>query len=307
MKNYHAPVMLNESLELLITDPSGVYFEGTGGFGGHTSGILKRLDKSGKLICTDIDKAAFNYLKKKFDSEKRLKLYNFNFDQLDVISKIEGEDNYNGIFADLGVSSFQLDAPEAGFTYRTDAKLDMRMDKDKVINAADIINSFSEADLANILFEYGEEKNSKLISKKICRERVQKKIETASELSSLIREITPPKYHFKTLSRVFQALRILVNDELNTLKSFLNKSFELLANGGRIVVMSYHSLEDRIVKEAFRYETLSCICPKDAPVCTCGKVQRLRILTKKPVIPSDDEVKKNFRSRSAKLRAAEKI
>jgi len=307
MKNHHTPVMLTESLDLLITDLSGVYFEGTAGFGGHTSEILKRIDKSGKLIATDIDKDAFNFSKKKFESEKRFKLYNFNFDQIDIIAKIEAEESFSGIFADLGVSSFQLDAPEAGFTYRNEAKLDMRMDRNKVISAADIVNSFSEDDLANILFEFGEEKNSKFISKKICQKRVQKKIETTSELSEIIREITPRKYHFKTLSRVFQALRIFVNDELNTLKSFLNISFVLLTKGGRIVILSYHSLEDRIVKEAFKYETLSCICPKDVPVCTCGKVQRLKILTKKPITPSDDEVKTNFRSRSAKLRAAERI
>lgn len=307
MKDYHIPVMLDESLELLITDKGGAYFEGTAGFGGHTSEILKHINKSGRLIATDVDNDAFNYLKKKFQSESRFKLYNFNFGQIDIIAKIESEKSFRGIFADLGVSSFQLDEPEAGFTYREDAKLDMRMDKTRVISAADIINSFSEEDLSNIFFEYGEERNSKNIAKKIFQRRAQKKIETTGELREIIREITPRRFYFKTLSRVFQALRIFVNDELNTLRSFLDKSIELLEKGGRIVILSYHSLEDRIVKEKFKYETLSCMCPKGAPVCTCGKVQRLKILTKKPLIPSDDEVKKNFRSRSAKLRAAERI
>ncbi|HVO75472.1 MAG TPA: 16S rRNA (cytosine(1402)-N(4))-methyltransferase RsmH [Ignavibacteriaceae bacterium] len=307
MNNRHTPVMLDESLELLITDKEAVYFEGTAGFGGHTSEILYRIGKSGKLIATDIDKEAFNYLKKKFKSESRLKLYNFNFNQLDIIAKIESEKFFKGIFADLGVSSFQLDEPEAGFTYREDAKLDMRMDKEKVVNAGDVINSFSEEDLSSIFFNYGEERNSKNIARMISRRRTQKKIETTGELSRLIREITPRKYHFKTLSRVFQALRIFVNDELDTLRSFLDKSVNLLEKGGRIVILSYHSLEDGIVKEKFKYENLSCICPKDAPVCTCGKTQRLKILTKKPLTPGDEEVKKNFRSRSAKLRAAEKI
>jgi 16S rRNA (cytosine1402-N4)-methyltransferase len=307
MNEYHIPVMLNESLDLLMTDKGRIYFEGTAGFGGHTSEILMRLDKSGKLIAADIDQDAFNFSKKKFQSETRLKLYNYNFDQIDIIAKIESEKSFNGIFADLGVSSFQLDAPGAGFTYRENAKLDLRMDKSRIINAADIINSFSEEDLAKIFFEYGEERNSKNIAKKICRRRAAKKIETTGELSEIIKEITPGRFHFKTLSRVFQALRIFVNDELNTLKSFLDKSVDLLETGGRIVIISYHSLEDRIVKEKFKYESLSCVCPKDVPVCTCGKVQRLRIITKKPLIPSEDEVKKNFRSRSAKLRAAERI
>lgn len=307
MKNHHTPVMLKETLEYLITEPSGIYFEGTAGFGGHTSGILKHLGASAKLIATDIDTDAFGFSRKKFESDKRLKLYNFNFDQIDIIAKIESEKSFNGIFADLGVSSFQLDTPEAGFTYRNNAKLDMRMDKKKVISAADIVNSFSEDDLANVLFEYGEERNSRLISKKICQKRIQKKIETTSELAEIIKEVTPKKYHFKTLSRVFQALRIFVNDELNTLRSFLTKAVDLLGLKGRIVILTYHSLEDRIVKEAFRYETLSCVCPKSAPVCTCGKIKRLAVLTKKPIVPSGEEIEKNFRARSAKLRAAERL
>jgi 16S rRNA (cytosine1402-N4)-methyltransferase len=205
------------------------------------------------------------------------------------------------------VSSFQLDTPESGFTFRNEAKLDLRMDKQKVVNAADVVNSFSEEDLANILYEYGEEKNSRKIARTIAEVRKNKRIETTSELVEIIEALTPFKYRIKTLSRVFQALRIYVNDELNVLKSFLDKAVDLLKPGGRIVVLSYHSLEDRIVKEKFRYETLDCNCPKGSPICTCGKVRKLKILTKKPLVPSDEEVKENYRSRSAKLRAAEKI
>ncbi len=311
---YHKPVLLNESLEYLITNKSGIYFDGTIGFGGHSSGILKKLNDDALLIATDVDQDAFNYSKKNFENEKRIKLYNFNFSQIDIIAKIESasfdskEDMFfDGIFADLGVSSFQLDNPNSGFTYRHEAKLDLRMDKTKVVSAADIINSFSEEDIANIIYKYGEEKNSRKIAKRICLQRVNKKIETTKELSDIIIDLTPKKYQVKTLSRVFQALRIYVNDELNVLKSFLEKAVSHLKRGGRIVILSYHSLEDRIVKEQFKYETLDCICPKDYPVCKCDKERRVLILTKKPVTPLPGEIEKNIRARSAKLRAAERV
>jgi 16S rRNA (cytosine1402-N4)-methyltransferase len=181
------------------------------------------------------------------------------------------------------------------------------MDKAKVVTASDIVNSFSEEELADIIYKFGEEKNSRQISKKIVDYRKRKKIESTTDLSELISSITPFKYRIKTLSRVFQALRIYVNDELEALKTFLTKSVDLLTNGGRIVILTYHSLEDRIVKESFKYEALNCICPKDYPVCMCDKESRLRILTKKPITPSEEELQNNIRARSAKLRAAERI
>jgi 16S rRNA (cytosine1402-N4)-methyltransferase len=215
--------------------------------------------------------------------------------------------SFDGIFADLGVSSYQFDNPESGFTYRKEAPLDLRMDKTKVISAADIINSFDEKDLAKIFFQLGEEKNAKRIARKIIEFRKTKIIETTTELSDIISQITPPNFLPNTLSRIFQAIRIYVNDELETLKIFLKKSVDYLKVGGRIVILSYHSLEDRIVKEFFRYENLDCICPKDFPVCKCNKVRRLNILTKKPLIPSEMEVRNNIRARSAKLRAAVRV
>ncbi|MFO7448000.1 MAG: 16S rRNA (cytosine(1402)-N(4))-methyltransferase RsmH [Ignavibacteriaceae bacterium] len=307
MNTHHTPVLFTESLNYLITNPSGVYFDGTLGFGGHSEGILKMLDDNGVLVASDVDTDAFNYSKKKFNGDKRVRLYNYNFSQIDIIAKIESIPFFDGIFADLGVSSFQLDNPESGFTYRQEAKLDLRMDKTKVISAADVINSFGEEDLADIIYNFGEEKNSRKIARRIVARRADKRIETTTDLNEIIREITPPNYHIKTLSRVYQAFRIFVNDELNILKSFIDTSAGLLKQGGRIVLISYHSLEDRIVKDTFRYETLDCICPKEYPVCRCDKEQRLKILTKKPVIPSEDEVKNNFRARSAKLRAAERV
>ena len=303
----HTPVLFNKSLEFLVTKTDGIYFDGTLGFGGHSAGILKLLGPDGLLISTDVDQDAFAFSKKKFSEDKRIKIYNLNFSQIDIIAKIESIPSFDGIFVDLGVSSFQLDNAESGFSYRSNAQLDLRMDKSKVINAADVVNSFSEEDLSNIIYQFGEEKNSRKIAKVICEVRRDKKIQTTLELSDIITAITPQRFHTKTLSRVFQALRIYVNDELNILKSFIQKSIDLLKPEGRIVILSYHSLEDRIVKEAFKYETLDCICPPGIPICTCNKVPRLKIITKKPVVPDDKEVEANFRSRSAKLRAAEKI
>jgi len=307
MDSHHTPVLLNESLEYLVTDKSGIYFDGTLGFGGHSEEILKLLDPGASLVATDIDIDAFNFSKKKFNEEKRMNIYNFNFSQIGIISKIESISGFTGIFVDLGVSSFQLDNPSSGFTYREKAKLDLRMDKEKAINAADIVNSFSEKDIANIIYEFGEEKNSRKIARKIVEKRAIRKIETTEDLKNIIAQITPERFLTKTLSRVFQALRIYVNDELGVLKTFLTDSVSLLKKGGRMVVLSYHSLEDRIVKEAFKYETLDCICPKEFPVCQCEKERRLKILTKKPVLPSENEVGLNYRARSAKLRAAERI
>jgi 16S rRNA (cytosine1402-N4)-methyltransferase len=307
MSVYHTPVLFDKSLEFLVTDVNGIYFDGTLGFGGHSSGILNRLGPDGLLISTDVDQNAFSFSKKKFSEDKRIKIYNLNFSQIDIMAKIESIQFFHGIFLDLGVSSFQLDNAESGFSYRNNAQLDLRMDKSRVINGADVVNSYSEEDLANIIFQYGEEKNSRKIAKVICEIRREKKIQTTLDLSNIITEITPQRYHTKTLSRVFQALRIYVNDELNTLKLFLKKSIELLKPEGRMVILSYHSLEDRIVKEAFKYETLDCICPPGSPICNCDKVPRLKIITKKPVVPDNKEIENNFRSRSAKLRAAERI
>ena len=307
MESHHTPVLLNESLDHLITDKSGIYFEGTLGFGGHSEEILKRLNDDALLIATDVDLNAFNFSKKGFSEEKRMKIYNFNFAQIGTISKIESINLFTGIFADLGVSSFQVDNPSSGFTYQQEAKLDLRMDKSRAVSATDIVNSFSEEDIANIIYEYGEEKNSRKIASKILERRKIIRIESTQQLRKIISEITPERFLIKTLSRVFQALRIYVNDELGVLKTFLTDSVSLLKKGGRIAILTYHSLEDRIVKEHFKYEMLDCICPKDFPVCKCDKESRLKILTKKPIVPSTNEVRQNIRSRSAKLRVAERI
>ena len=303
----HLPVLLSDSIDYLVTKKNGIYFEGTLGFGGHTEEILSRLRKEGSIVSTDVDQNAFDYCKDKFKNENRIKLYNFNFSLVDVIAKIESLEFFDGILADLGVSSFQLDNAAAGFSYSINSKLDLRLDKNLRKTAADFINHESEEKIANVIFEYGEEKNSKRIARKISEARKIKSIEKTDELKKIISSVTNPKYLTKTLSRVFQSLRIYVNDELGALKSFLENSIPVLKKGGRLVVISYHSLEDRIVKEFFKYENLSCVCPTDAPICTCGKVKRLKIITRKPITPSETEIENNKRARSAKLRVAERI
>ncbi|MGE5430453.1 MAG: 16S rRNA (cytosine(1402)-N(4))-methyltransferase RsmH [Syntrophomonadaceae bacterium] len=307
MEEKHIPVLLKESLYHLITDKQGAYFDGTIGFGGHTSKFLEVLGPEAKMIATEVDKDAYNFSKAKFQTDKRVKLYNTNFSEIDTVSKIEFVEQYDGIFADLGVSSFQLDNPESGFTYRSESPLDLRLDKTKQISASDIINGFTEEEIADILYQFGEEKNSRRIARRIAEQRAFRKIETTTELSRIIEELTPAQYLNKTLSRVFQALRIYVNDELGVLREFLIKSVELLRTGGTVVILTYHSLEDRVVKDFFKNESLSCICPPGFPICVCDKVKRLEVLTRKPVAPSTEEVEINRRSRSAKLRAARKV
>lgn len=307
MNIHHTPVLFDECLNFLITDAIGVYFDGTLGFGGHSQGILNRLNDKGRLIATDFDSDAFKFSEKRFENNKRANLYNFNFSLIDVIAKIESIEFFDGILADLGVSSYQLDNAESGFSYRSDTKLDLRMDKSRSITAAEIVNTYSEEDIANIIYSFGEERNSRKIARRIVEKRIVKKINTTGELSEIISELVPPNYRVKTLSRVFQALRIYVNDELENLKSFLNYSLGVMKKGSRIVIISYHSLEDRIVKEFFKEQTVEYLSPKLDPVGIVKKEAKLKILTKKPVQPTSEEIKNNYRSRSAKLRAAERI
>lgn len=307
MSQAHIPVLLNESLDYLITRKDGVYFEGTLGFGGHTEEMFNRLGEKGIIVSTDVDLSAFNYCKEKFRSNDRIKLFNFNFSKIDVIAKIESLEFFDGILADLGVSSFQLDNAAAGFAYSINSKLDLRLDKNLQKSAADFINEETEQKIADVIFEFGEEKNSKKIARKISESCKIKRIDTTDELRKVIASVTNPRYLTKTLSRVFQALRIYVNDEIGVLKTFLNNSVPVLRKGGRLVVISYHSIEDRIVKDFFKYESLSCICPPGSPICNCGKIKRLDILTKKPMIPKESEILINRRARSAKMRIAERI
>lgn len=303
----HNPVLAGESVEYLIKNRSGVYFDATVGFGGHSSLFLDALNQDAVLIGTDVNDAAFNYSRNKFESDNRFRLYKYNFSKIDLIAKIESTQLFDGIFADLGVSSFQLDNVEEGFTFRQNAILDLRMDKNLTVSAADVVNSLSENEIADILYKFGEEKNSRKISRLIGERRSRKRITHTSDLVEIISLVTPPNFLTKSLMRVFQALRIYVNNELGALNDFLKKSVPLLKPEGRLVILTYHSLEDRIVKEYFKEESVSCVCPKDFPLCVCGKQSRLKILTKKPVLPADLEIQSNPRARSAKLRAAMRL
>ena len=304
---YHTPVLLKETIEFLITDKSGVYFEGTIGFGGHTKEIISKLSPKAKFIGTDKDSTAYNHCRTIFKDDERVKLYNTSFTNILDISRIEFIEKYDGIFADLGVSSYQLDNKDSGFSFREDSPLDLRMDKSKGYPAAFVVNTFSQEEIADIIYKYGEERNSRIIARKIIEYRIENKIETTGQLRKIIESVSNAKFVTKSLSRVFQALRIFVNNELEELKDFLKKSLTTLEVGGRIAIISFHSLEDRIVKDFFKQQTLTCVCPSEFPICMCNTTPSLKILTRKPVVPTDSEIDENSRSRSAKLRVAEKI
>ncbi|MBU1100678.1 MAG: 16S rRNA (cytosine(1402)-N(4))-methyltransferase RsmH [Bacteroidetes bacterium] len=305
--SFHEPVLKKESIEFLVSAKEGNYFEGTAGFGGHTIEILNKLGKNSRLVATDKDKIAFDYCVERFAGDERVKLYHTGFNNIKTISKIEFIDSYDGIFADLGVSSFQLDDKESGFTFRENAPLDLRMDKNSGVPASEVINTIGEEELANIFFNYGEERLSRRIAKMVSNERAKKRIATTFDLREIVESCVPAKHATKSLARIFQALRIYVNNELEDLRSFLKDAVELLAPNGVIVILTYHSLEDRIVKEHFKYEALDCICPPQMPICNCKKEKRVEIITRKPVTPSQEEIDFNPRSRSAKLRAAKRI
>lgn len=307
MTPIHVPVMWKECRDFLITERSGAYFDGTVGFGGHLEKFLPELNKDALYIGTDSDDTAKKYTSEKFAGDSRIRIYDLNFTHIDKIAILEGLDSFTGIFADLGVSSYQLDSSDAGFTYRAESDLDMRMNKKQGKPASYFINSMDEGEIIQILREYGEEHDAKKVAREIIAKRTVKKITTTTALAEVIEEITPPNYLFKRLSRVFQAFRILVNDELGVLREFLVKSVDLLAPGGRIAILTYHSLEDRIVKEVFRNAEKGCICPPSFPVCVCGRKPVMKAVVRKPLVPSAEEISFNNRARSAKLRVSEKL
>ncbi|MBN2571500.1 MAG: 16S rRNA (cytosine(1402)-N(4))-methyltransferase RsmH [Ignavibacteriales bacterium] len=306
MKN-HIPVLLNESIDYLIQNNSGIYVDCTMGFGGHLEEILKKIKSNSKLIGIDKDISSFKYCKSKFHNDDRVVLYNTSFVNIDKIAKIELVDKIDGIFADLGVSSFQLDNLEEGFSYRFDSDLDLRMDKSSLLKASDVIMTQDEKTLADIFWKFGEERNSRLIARKIVESRKYSSIRTTFDLRKIVEESVPSRFLISTLSRIFQALRIYVNNELEELEILLKKSIDLLSKSGRLVLLSYHSLEDRIIKDIFKYEASDCVCPIETPICNCNKIKRIEIITKKPVVPTDEEIKNNNRARSAKLRVAKKL
>jgi 16S rRNA (cytosine1402-N4)-methyltransferase len=304
----HLPVLLAECIEGLNIKPDGIYVDGTLGRGGHSREIAKRLS-SGRLIAIDRDEEAIKQARQS-GIDSKVSFVRGNFKDISQILSAEGIDAVDGMLFDLGVSSPQLDDAERGFSYTQDASLDMRMDKQDALTAFEAVNNWPEVELKRILYQYGEEKYAKEISRAIAKSRVKNPITTTFELNDIIFAAIPAKARRENQhpsKRSFQALRIAVNDELGAIEKMLEEAPDKLSAGGRLCVISFHSLEDRLVKTAFNSRVNGCICPKDAPVCICGFSPSLKLITKKPITPSDAEIATNARARSAKLRIAEKI
>ena len=300
---YHVPVMLNEVMSYLMTDPNGKYIDCTLGGGGHSESILSALNEEGRLISIDQDEDAIAYAKKRLERFKNFEIAYGNFADMKTICAFE-ENTVHGILMDLGVSSYQIDEASRGFSFGQNGPLDMRMDQDQYFSAQDLVNTYSENELKSIFWQYGEEKFSSKIAKKIVEERKKSEIETTEELKNIINSVVHGKAVVKSQARIFQAIRIEVNRELDALKKALEAAFDMLANGGRLVVMSYHSLEDRIVKQ-FIMNNEKKINPELPFDLADGKFYLKRIV-KKAISASEDELQVNNRSRSAKLRIAEK-
>lgn len=309
MEFKHKSVLLNETIDGLNIKPDGIYVDGTLGGGGHAYEVCRRLGEKGSIIGIDQDAAAIEAASARLkDFGEKVTIVRSNY--CDMKSKLHelGIDKVDGIVLDLGVSSYQLDTAERGFSYREDAPLDMRMDTRQKMTARDIVNDYTEADLYRVIRDYGEDKFAKNIAKHIVQARAVKSVETTAELSEIIRASIPMKFQKKSghpAKRTFQAIRIELNRELDVLRDSLDDMIDLLNPGGRLCIITFHSLEDRIVKSAFRKNENPCTCPPDFPVCVCGKKSKGSIITKKPILPSEEELEYNSRSKSAKLRIFE--
>ncbi|MDP8226994.1 MAG: 16S rRNA (cytosine(1402)-N(4))-methyltransferase RsmH [Candidatus Celaenobacter polaris] len=307
MKIFHIPVLKDRSIEFLQIKKGGIYVDATCGGGGHTETMFEQ-EKDIHVMAFDHDKDAIDFAQKRLSKySDRIIYVNKNFSYLSSALALNRINKIDGILFDLGFSSHQINQDNRGFSYTQDDVLDMRMNRNNgKLTAFEIVNFYMKDQLEQVLHDYSEDRFWKRISNAILQARKVKKIETTKELREIIESIIPKDKAFKTLSRVFQALRIEVNKELDALEKGLKSSVEVLKTGGRIAVISYHSLEDRIVKQFFKYENLECICPAYLPRCVCEKQVRLKIITKKPIIPSKEEIEKNSRARSAKLRVAER-
>lgn len=310
MQFNHFSVMLDESIDSLNIKQEGIYVDCTLGGGGHSSKILDGLNNTGRLIGIDQDQYAIDYCRQKFSGYDNISFVQDNFKNIDLILKMIGIEKVDGILMDLGVSSYQIDTDDRGFSYIRNGKLDMRMDTSQSFSAYDIINGYDGEKLSYIFKVYGEEKYHRRIANKIVESRKLNKISTTHDLVKLIDDVIP-KFEIKKRGhlskKVFQALRIEVNGELEILEKAIIDAINHLNVGGRISIITFHSLEDRIVKNTFNYLATECVCPKDFPVCRCEKKKEISIINKKPVLPSGTELSKNSRSASAKLRVAEKL
>ena len=306
----HRPVLLDECIEALNIRPEGIYLDGTLGRAGHSREIAKRLT-TGRLICVDRDEAALEAAQERLGPwMDKVTLVHSNFDRVDEILDALGIPGADGMLFDLGVSSPQLDDGERGFSYMADAPLDMRMDREEGLTAADVVNTWSREELKRILSQYGEERYAPQIAGAIVRRREERPIETTLELVEIIKGAMPAralKEKQHPAKRSFQAIRIAVNDELGSVERMLERAVPRLNKGGRLAVITFHSLEDRIVKTGLAAFARGCTCPPDFPVCVCGKTPDVRLVNKKPILPSPKELEENPRARSAKLRVAEKL
>lgn len=310
MEFKHYSVMLNETIEQLNIRPDGIYVDGTLGGAGHSLEICKRLT-TGRLIGIDQDADAIAAASERLkDYKDKVTIVRSNYAQMKEVLHDLGIDKVDGILLDLGVSSFQLDTPERGFTYRReDAPLDMRMDDRQTLTAKDIVNEYSEMDLFRIIRDYGEDRFAKNIAKHIVSARAVKPIETTGELNAIIKGAIPMKVQMTgghPSKRTYQAIRIELNHELDVLRDNLDDMIELLDDGGRICIITFHSLEDRIVKSSFKKNENPCTCPSNFPVCVCGNKSKGHVVTRKPILPSEKELEENSRSKSAKLRVFER-
>lgn len=308
MEFHHVPVLLEEAIELLNIKPDGVYVDCTLGGGGHSEAILKKL-KGGFLLGIDQDKDAIQAASKRLEAYPNFRAVHANFKELKNVLKHVGICQVDGILFDIGVSSYQLDQGERGFSYMQDAPLDMRMDRSQTLTAKELVNNLAEEKLAQIIWQYGEERWSKRIARFIVERREKSPIETTGQLVEIIKAAIPAGARRKghhPAKKTFQALRIAVNNELGVLTQAVQDGVEVLKKDGRIAVITFHSLEDRIVKDTLRTLAKGCQCPPNFPLCTCGQKPQVEILTKKPVVASAEELETNPRARSAKLRAAVK-
>ena len=310
MEFQHKSVLLEETIEGLHIRPDGTYVDGTLGGGGHAYEIAKRLGDKGSIIGIDQDAAAIEAAGIRLkDFGEKVTIVRSNYCEMKSQLQKLGIDRVDGIILDLGVSSYQLDTAERGFSYREDAPLDMRMDTRQERTARDIVNDYSEMELYRVIRDYGEDKFAKNIAKHIVVARSKAPIETTGQLSGIIRQSIPMKYQKMSghpAKRTFQAIRIELNRELDVLKDSLDDMIDLLNPGGRLCIITFHSLEDRIVKSAFRKNEHPCTCPPDFPVCVCGKVSKGKVITRKPILPTKEEQEYNSRSKSAKLRIFER-
>ena len=307
----HRPVLLDECIEGLNIRPDGIYLDGTLGRAGHSREIARRLSGSGRLICVDRDQAALDAAQERLGEwMDRVTLVHSNFDRVDEILDGLGLRGADGMLFDLGVSSPQLDDGSRGFSYMADAPLDMRMDQGDSLTAAQVVNTWSQGELKRILEQYGEERYAPAIAAAIVRRRADKPIGTTLELVEVVKEAMPARARKEKqhpAKRTFQAIRIAVNDELGSVERMLRQAVPALNPGGRLAVITFHSLEDRIVKTGLADFAKGCICPPDFPVCVCGRKPQVRLVNKKPILPSEQEIQENPRARSAKLRVAEKL